>query len=59
MKSMCGRITYKILWFPATSKAAIITILIMPVAAIWTTTEEIDRFLAKEYPKGDSKIDLV
>ncbi|CBY10738.1 unnamed protein product [Oikopleura dioica] len=55
MKSTCGRITDKILWFTATAKAAIITILMMGVTAIWTTTEEVDRFLAKEcipkYPK--------
>lgn len=55
MKSTCGRITDKILWFTATAKAAIITILMMAVTAIWTTTEEVDRFLAKEcipkYPK--------
>ena len=63
MKSTCGRITDKILWFTATAKAAIITILMMAVTAIWTTTEEVDRFLAKEcipkYPKGDFQIDLV
>ena len=62
MKSTCGRITDKILWFTATAKAAIITILMMAVTAIWTTTEEVDRFLAKEcipkYPKGDFQIDL-
>ena len=54
MKSTCGRITDKVLWFTATAKAAIITILMMGVTAIWTTTEEIDRFLANGLIKAYS-----
>ncbi|CAG5080461.1 Oidioi.mRNA.OKI2018_I69.PAR.g9600.t1.cds [Oikopleura dioica] len=56
MSSLCGRITDKVLWFTATAKAAIITILMMGVTAIWTTPEEVDRFLEKEcipqFPKN-------